>query len=68
MSVMLFQNKEYAEKLNPLFRLVTNDIEGSIKSFIKILHPNLREITLISWGAKEFALLDQQFGIVIQQW
>ena len=70
--VMLFQNKEYAEKFNPLIRLVTNDIEGVYKKvFLKypeMLHPNLSEITRRPWGATEFALLDGQIGIVIQQW
>ena len=72
MSVMLFQNKEYAEKYNPLFMLVTNDIEEVYKKvaskYPELLHPNLSQITLRPWGAKEFALLDGQIGIVIQQW
>lgn len=72
LSVMLFQNKEYAEKFNPLFRLVTNNIEEVYKkvasSYPEMLHPNLSKITLRPWGAKEFALLDEQIGIVIQQW
>lgn len=72
LSLMLFQNKEYAEKFNPLFRLVTNDIETVYKkvasSYPELLHPNLNKITLRPWGAKEFALLDGQIGIVIQQW
>ena len=72
MSVMLFQNKEYAEKYTPLFRLVTNNIEEVYKkvesNYPELLHPNLSEITLRPWGAKEFALLDGQIGIVIQQW
>jgi hypothetical protein len=72
MSVMLFQNKEYAEKFTPLLRLVTNDIEEVYKKvasrYPELLHPNLSKITLRPWGAKEFALLDGQIGIVIQQW
>jgi len=72
MSVMLFQNKEYAEKYTPLFRLVTNNIEEVYKkvesNYPELLHPNLSEITLRPWGAKEFALLDGQIGIVIQEW
>jgi hypothetical protein len=71
-SVMLFQNKTYAEKFNPLLRLVTNNIEEvytRVKSkFPELLHPNLSQITKRPWGAKEFALLDVQLGIVIQQW
>lgn len=72
MSVMLFQNKEYAEKFNPLFRLVTENIEDVYKkvaaNFPELLHPNLSKITLRPWGAKEFALLDAQIGVVVQQW
>lgn len=72
LSVMLFQNREYAEKYTPLFRLVTGDIEAVYKKvaskYPELLHPNLDKITLRPWGAKEFALLDGQIGIVIQQW
>jgi hypothetical protein len=71
-SVMLFQNKEYAEKFNPLFRIVTTNIEEVYKKvkskYPELLHPNLSEITLRPWGAREFALLDTQIGIVVQQW
>lgn len=70
--INLFQNKEYAEKDNPEFRLVTNNIEevfATVSSkFPELLHPNLSQITLRPWGAKEFALMDEQIGIVIQQW
>lgn len=70
--VNLFQNKEYAEKDNPEFRLVTHDIEEVYKKvaskFPELLHPNLNKITLRPWGAKEFALADGQIGIVFQQW
>lgn len=34
----------------------------------QFLHPNLKEVTLRSWGAREFALMDKQLGIIIQQW
>ena len=70
--VNLFQNKEYAKKDNPEFRLVTNDIEEVYKKvaskYPELLHPNLSKITLRPWGAKEFALMDGQIGIIIQQW
>jgi hypothetical protein len=70
--VNLFQNKEYAEKDNPEFRLVTHDIEEvyqKVKSaYPELLHPNLSQVTVRPWGAKEFALRDGQIGIVIQQW
>jgi hypothetical protein len=72
LSIMLFQNKEYAEKFGPLFRLVTHDIEAVYKKvasdYPELLHQNLRTISLRPWGAKEFALWDGQIGIVIQQW
>ncbi|MEO5563435.1 MAG: hypothetical protein ABIR18_08370 [Chitinophagaceae bacterium] len=70
--INLFQNKELAEKDNPEFRLVTDDIEEVYRKveskFPGLLHPNLNKITLRPWGAKEFALIDGQVGIVIQQW
>jgi hypothetical protein len=71
-TIMLFQNKEYAEKFSPLLRLVTNDIESVHKkvtsNYPELLHPNLPNVTMRPWGAKEFAILDGQIGIVIQQW
>jgi hypothetical protein len=72
LSIMLFQNREYAEKEHPEIRLVTGDIESVYKKvasgFPELLHPNLKEITLRPWGAKEFAMIDGQIGIRIQQW
>lgn len=70
--INLFQNKELAEKDNPEFRLVTENIEEVFAKvyakFPELLHHNLNQITLRPWGAKEFALMDEQIGIVIQQW
>jgi len=70
--INLFQNKEYAENNHPEFRLVTNDIEEVYQrvstKFPELLHPNLSKITVRPWGAKEFALMDGQLGIVVQQW
>jgi hypothetical protein len=70
--VNLFQNKEYAQKDHPEFRLVTNDIEEVYKkissAYPELLHPNLNKVTLRPWGAKEFALMDGQIGIIIQEW
>ena len=72
LSIMLFQNKEYAEKEHPEIRLVTDDIEEVYKTVVskypEMLHPNLSEVTLRPWGAKEFALMDGQIGIRFQQW
>lgn len=70
--VNIFQNKALAEKDNPEFRLVTDDIEEVYKKveskYPQLLHPNLNKITLRPWGASEFAIRDEQIGIVIQQW
>ena len=70
--INLFQNTELAKEHYPEFRLVTKNIEefyGKVsKSHPEFLHPNLKEITLRPWGAKEFALTDKQVGIIIQQW
>ena len=37
-------------------------------NYPELLHPNLNKITLRPWGAKEFAIMDEQLGIIIQQW
>lgn len=70
--INLFENAELAKEHSPEFRLVTNNIEEVFAkvsaSHPELLHPNLKEITLRPWGAKEFALMDKQLGIVIQQW
>jgi hypothetical protein len=71
--INLFQNKEYAEKDRPEFRLVTDNIEDVYKkvssTHAELLHPNLKIVTLRPWGAKEFALKDESnVCIIIQQW
>ena len=70
--VYLFQNKELAGQFHPEFRLETNDIEevyNKVASkYPELLHPNLSKVTLRPWGAKEFALTDEQLGIIVQQW
>ena len=70
--VNLFQNQEFAKKDNPEFRLVTDNIEEVYQKVQskhpQLLHPNLNKITLRPWGAREFAIMDEQIGIVIQQW
>ena len=72
LSIMLFQNAEYAEKEKPEIRLVTSDIEAVYKkvasAYPELLHPNLPVVTLRPWGAKEFAMLDGQIGVRVQQW
>ncbi|GAB3938128.1 hypothetical protein [Larkinella terrae] len=70
--INLFENKALAQEHNPEFRLVTDDIEAVYKkiasSFPEFLHPNLNKVTLRPWGAREFALMDKQLGVIIQQW
>ena len=70
--INLFQNEELAKEHNPEFRLVTDNIDEVYKkislSHPEFLHPNLSKITLRPWGAKEFALMDQQLGVIIQEW
>lgn len=70
--INLFENAALAKEHHPEFRLVTNNIDEVYKkvalSHPHLLHPNLRAITLRPWGAKEFALMDKQLGIIIQQW
>lgn len=72
LSIMLFQNAHYAELEHPELRLETNDIETVHRrvasAFPELLHPNLPAVELRPWGAKEFAMLDGQIGIRIQQW
>jgi hypothetical protein len=72
LSIMLFQNAEHAGKEHPEIRLVTNNIDevyAKVASkFPELLHPNLKEVTLRPWGAREFAMLDGQIGIRVQQW
>ena len=70
--INLFENAELANEHYPEFRLVTKNIEevyGKVsKSHPEFLHPNLKEITLRPWSAKEFALKDKQVGVIIQEW
>jgi hypothetical protein len=70
--INLFENAALAKEHNPEFRLVTDNIDEVYKkvssSHPEFLHPNLSKITLRPWGAKEFALIDKQLGIIIQQW
>lgn len=70
--INLFEDKVLAKEHNPEFRLVTDNIEEVYQkialSHPELLHPNLNKITLRPWGAREFALMDKQLGIVIQQW
>jgi hypothetical protein len=72
LSIYLFEDALLAKEHNPEFRLVTKNIEEVYekicKSHVEFLHPNLKEVTLRPWGAKEFVVRDQQVCIIIQQW
>jgi hypothetical protein len=72
MQMYLFENEKLAKEHNPEFRLVTNSIDEVYKkvssSHPDFLHPKLSKVTLRPWGAKEFALRDDQVCIIIQQW
>jgi hypothetical protein len=72
LQIYLFENVKLAKEHNPEFRLLTKNIQeiyGKVaKSHPEFLHPNLNKITLRPWGAKEFALRDDQVCIIIQEW
>ena len=72
LQMFLFEHAALAKEHNPEFRLITNGIEEVYKkvsaSHPEFLHPNLNKVTLRPWGAKEFALRDNQVCIIIQQW
>ena len=70
--IMIFQDEQLAKEHNPELRLVTDNIE---EVYVKVsashphlLHPNLDKVTVRPWGAKEFAIADNQLGIRFQQW
>lgn len=71
--VYLVEDQDFAMKDRPELRIETDDIE-SIYSEIRernpdLLHPNLPEVTLREWGAREFAVLDESHVcIVFIQW
>ncbi|MES2827585.1 MAG: hypothetical protein V4687_05515 [Bacteroidota bacterium] len=70
--INLFEDAVFAKEHHPEFRIVTDDIEEVYlkisSSHPHLLHPNLKKVTLRPWGAKEFALMDTQVGVIIQQW
>ena len=70
--IMLFQDEVLAKEHHPELRLVTNNIDEVhseiSKSHPDLLHPNLNKVMLRPWGAKEFAIADDQLGIRFQQW
>ena len=72
LQMYLFEHKKLAGEHNPEFRLVTDNIDEVYEkvnaSHPEFLHPNLSKVTLRPWGAREFALRDNQVCIIIQQW
>jgi hypothetical protein len=72
LEIFLFESPKLAKEHNPEFRIVTKNIEAVYakvsKSHPEFLHPNLNKITLRPWGAKEFALRDDQVCIIFQEW
>lgn len=70
--ILIFQNKEYAHIIKPELRIITPNIEEVFENintkFPGLLHPNLNKITKRPWGAKEFAIYDQQVCFIIQEW
>ena len=72
LAVMIFEDIHQAQTDHPELRLVTNNIEEVYEkvsaNFPELLHPNLDKVTLRPWGAKEFAIIDGQIGIRVQQW
>lgn len=71
-SIMLFQDEQLAKEHHPELRLATDNIEEVYAkvstSHPHLLHPNLNKVTVRPWGAKEFAIADNQLGIRFQQW
>lgn len=72
LNIMIFQDAKQAEHDHPELRLETENIEEVYikvaSNFPEMLHPNLDKVTLRPWGAKEFAIIDGQIGIRVQQW
>ena len=65
------QDEQLAKEHYPELKLETNNIEEVYKkisaSHPHLLHPNLNKVTSRPWGAKEFAIKDNQIGIRFQQ-
>ena len=71
-SIMVFQDDQLAKEHYPELRLETNNIDEVYAKVSAthphLLHPNLNQVTIRPWGAKEFAIKDLQVGIRFQQW
>ncbi len=70
--IMVFQDEQLAKEHYPELRIETNNIDEVYAkvatSHPHLLHPNLNKVATRPWGAKEFAILDNQIGIRFQQW
>ena len=70
--IMVFQDEQLAREHYPELRLETKNIEEVFAavsaSHPQWLHPNLNTVTKRPWGAREFAIADNQVGIRFQQW
>ena len=70
--INLFEDAALAAEHNPEFRLGTENIaevyDEISSAHPELLHPNLSKVTLRPWGAKEFAIRDNQLGIIFQEW
>ncbi|WP_111670987.1 VOC family protein [Algoriphagus litoralis] len=70
--IMLFQDEQLAKEHFPELRIETKNIDEVFASVSashpQFLHPNLNKVTLRPWGAKEFAIADNQVGIRFMQW
>ena len=70
--IMVFQDEQLAKEHYPELRLETNNVEEVYAkvsvSHPHLLHPNLNKVITRPWGAKEFAIKDNQIGIRFQQW
>jgi hypothetical protein len=72
LSLMIFQDPTEAAHDHPELRLETTNIaevyQKVTAQFPEMLHPNLNKVTLRSWGAKEFAIIDGQIGVRVMEW
>lgn len=71
--VYLVQDAEFAAKDRPELGIETDDIDA-IHAEISarrpdLLHPNLPDVTLREWGAREFAVVDRSsVCVVFRSW
>jgi hypothetical protein len=72
LDLMIFQDEQLAKEHNPELRITTKNIDEVYNkvstSHPHLLHPNLDKVTMRPWGAREFAIADNQLGIRFQEW